>query len=490
MCKKKILGAVIGTALAIGAGAVYAAGGTLEMVAPLGSSVNEGPTYAKEQFAVSGDVALGAVQQVKYTIKTTTVQVDVHAKFKLSSGKWKKALTSSSLVITSCEANGNQIPGVTIIDKGGTSDSEVTFWVQASSSSKLEANCLLTFSFEITEVYALASSTEITVTAELVSATSGNAADDTKSLAFAKSTNGVTVKIVKDKTPGLAIDVARGTLVFAEGIDDTTAKLGTIDLKSNSKKDKTDGASTYTFNASEGTLTITNGPFNASTGANMVFIDFGADGSYTDTGIADTSDIAATVSDDLTTAIFKFTAAQLKDRLYAAGAKNIVMKVDGTTIIDDIGDPPIAAFKLKFATDVTYSGKLAHIEQNGSVCKLFNIPSTAAIDLLNIRVYNRTATENGAVFATLYDESGAVLFENQTLIEDLLAQTVERKTAADIEALLTANPKDPAVTTWSGRAVLVLSSPITNMEAFEGLRSGPGQPLMNLSVGGSGSGCD
>ncbi len=360
--------------------------------------------------------------------------------------------------------------------------------VEAGSASLLQANPLL-FKFKTADVYDLASTGgEISVTVELTSAASGNTADTTESVVVADSKAAVDILIAKDtNNPRAAIDVAQGSTVFIDSIDDTTISLGTIQLDSASPLPTSVTGSAYVFNGTAGSLTVLNGMFAASltndgtTGG--VFIDVGGTTNVYDAG----TDLLATTV-DATTATWTLTTAQLAALYADGGANGIIIKADGTTVINDNSDSPSATLLIEFETDRVISGGLKHVERNGTTCTLYNIPALEATDVLNIRVTNNSATKTGVVLGTLWDKSGTALFTNQTLVAELAPLNTTRLTAENLVTALTESGS--TLTTWGGRAILVLSSDLTDMEAFNLLRNKAGGPLLNMSVGGTGNSCD
>jgi hypothetical protein len=88
----------------------------------------------------------------------------------------------------------------------------------------------------------------------------------------------------------------------------------------------------------------------------------------------------------------------------------------------------------------------------------------------------------------LWDKDGNALFTNQTLVAELAPLNTARLTADNLITALTES--GATVATWAGRAILILSSDLTDMEAFNLLRNSAGGPLLNMSVGGTGNSCD
>jgi hypothetical protein len=127
--------------------------------------------------------------------------------------------------------------------------------------------------------------------------------------------------------------------------------------------------------------------------------------------------------------------------------------------------------------------KLAYIKRNGSVCTLYNIPNAAAVDELSIRLTN-TGSKEGGVRGTLYGLDGVPIFNGVVLVDTLLPYTTVRLSADDVKTAA-------GGTDWAGRAVLTLSSTISegSLEVFGLVRNKAGGPLMNLSAGATGNGC-
>jgi hypothetical protein len=238
--------------------------------------------------------------------------------------------------------------------------------------------------------------------------------------------------------------------------------------------------------AATGDVSVSSAPFNASVtgGTGRVFIDSNNNGTYeeADDFIADeVTDSEATWSLDKT----QIGALVVGSSGCPDGGCNIVIEADGTSQIQQNAEAAIgSATFIVDSKQRTNVGKLLHIKRNGSVCTLYNIPNTAAVDILSVRVTNMSNKE-GLVLGTLRGLDGTVIFTNQTLIEALAPNATAR---VDADALKTlAGGID-----WAGRAVLTLSSTIPegNMEAYGLVRNKAGGPLMNLSAGASGNGCD
>jgi hypothetical protein len=242
-------------------------------------------------------------------------------------------------------------------------------------------------------------------------------------------------------------------------------------------------------------LVISNAPLKASiVDPGKVFIDVNNNGTYeapTSTDAYDKDFIATAVTD--TEATWTLSTAAAKKLVTTCGdtvsSCDIVVVADGTTPVEDQPEAPTATLNLKYSTgDRTTVSKLLHIKRNGTVCTLYNIPNSAAVDELSVRVTNM-GTQDGLVLGTLRALDGTKLFTNKVLAEALTPNSTVRIDAVQLNTLAGGSDTTPA---WTGRAILTLSSnnAIGNMEAYGLVRNKSGGPLMNISAGASGSGCD
>ena len=477
MSKNKILSAAIVAALSTGVQAgefkLLDSGGTAELTTPF--------VYAYEQFPGSGTDALDYQYYAEYTL-ANAISADIYVTFTLSAGTWGSRLSSSDLTLT------NKAISKSIVDQGQTDQSSVQFLV-ASGDTSLAANDKLKLKFKVGGVAGVLSVAGTPIKLDVVFATASGGTgvpDEPKSVSVASSGIGAEIELKKDQTAGdVAIDVARGGTVFLGGLDDTTVSLGTVNISDPSNKLKNkNGTADWSFSASEGTLTIRDGIFAAST-PESVYLDLVSPKTEYNppSGTSSTGDIKAD-SVDPTEATWKLSSDELNQIYTSTTAVPIIVKANGTSIINEEGNPPNATFTIKYATDAVYSGKLRHIERNGMVCKLYNIPNPDATDALSIRVTNKTAL-TGLVLGTLTAMDTTALFTNETLVEALAPQNTVRLGIDDLVAKL-----PEGTTGWAGRAVLTLNSDLTDIEIFGLVRNKAGGPLMNMSLDASGNACD
>jgi hypothetical protein len=200
-------------------------------------------------------------------------------------------------------------------------------------------------------------------------------------------------------------------------------------------------------------------------------------------------------ADEFTTATLAKWALDTADfdALLAAGTeRNIVLSVNSTTeIFENRQTQPRGTLVIKFGSgnSVTRTAFLRHLKKNGTVCTLYNIPPSDALDIVNIRITNDSATVSGFVKGKLRDMDNKLIFQ-KTVVEqgNLEPHQTVRLQMADLTA---------DGSSWTGRAVLTLESniPHPKMQVYGLLRAReatgfPETPLMNMSTGATGNSCD
>jgi len=480
----------------------------------LDNSQENGPAASKP-YASSSDSSTthaGLTMDDRYIYAVYTVEETLSSNFKATFELNNSATFGEDLSLSSGTAldfvahpSGTH-SAVTPSSGGNGGDTEVTFLVQPTDNNGFNrtGDHTLVLRFQLKNLDALQSpNEEIKMTVSLFDS-SGNTQIDTPSETATVATSSRGSKVELNADPGPAeIDVSTGSVNFiGNGITTSTmVSLGSITLGSQSGTIVADG-SIWQFGTSDptpgsATLTILNGNFAASlstdaggTGTGAVFINLANDETYdTDT---DPIDIAAdTLSVD--TATWELSTDEL-DAMIAAGESFITILADGTTEINDFNDPPEATFVVNYSGSKqdSFKKKLLHIKRNGTVCSLYNIPNPTAIDAMNLRITN-TSSKAGVLRGTLRQMDGTVLFKNELLLgtedapETVAPNQTVRLTQDDIDAVNIAAGNESG---WAGRAVLTISSDVTSMEIFGLLRSKSGGPLINMSVGGTGNGCD
>jgi len=480
MSKNKILSAAIVVALSTGVQA-----GEFQLLNKDGDAfTDDAPVYAYEQFLSSGDQQLDYQYYAEYTLGNA-ISADVYVTFTLSAGTWATALGSGNLKIY--RGDSQREVSISIVDQGQTDQSSVQFLVAAATKdSSLAKDDKVRLEFKVGGVAGVLSEQGTSIKLDVAFATASGGTgipDEPKSITVATSDNGATVLVRKDTSPGtVAIDVARGSTVFVNGIDDTTVSLGYVWISTGNKR-KANGIDYWTFDASEGTLTINNGNFGASTTDSVYLNLVDPEEDYNAPPTTDSEGDIKADSVNGTEAIWKLTQDQLQ-HIDGKGEVEIIIKTDGTSEINTESEAPHATLVLKYSTDVVVSDKLRHIKRNGKVCKLYNIPNPDATDALSIRVTNKTG-QTGLVLGTLTAMDATPLFTNKTLIAEFLPQSTVR---LGIDELVAHLPE--GTTTWAGRAVLQVNCNLTDVEVFGLLRNKAGGPLMNMSLDASGYACD
>lgn len=498
--KRKVLYSAMVATLLSHAGGVMAAG--LDMSSWGGAAQTAAPGIASEEISSTGSTSDSGIMSVKY-VTSGSINADFNMVFTLSGGAvWGSTLSSASLT---CTTTGTTCPAITRTGGGAESDSSVTFLVQAATNSVSTAQ-IYSFAFQVTDKFGVLSTSggEIKLTADLVTTygsvvVDGNTPSSDKVETILQSKDGALVELDAEAAGAYLIDVAGGGLSFisSSGSTGSVAKLGTVLITPNGALSFTDFTTTWSLSSSNqtgGTLLITDAPFNASVtgGSGKVFIDVNNNGVYdapTSTTAFDADFLATDVTDDTAKWEFNPTAmdklANGTNGVCKTNACPIVIQADGTTTIQENPSSPTATLSIKYNTGTKDSiGKLLKIKRNGTVCKLYNIPASNAADVLSIRVTN-TSNQEGIVKGTLQGLDGKALFTNEDLIPALASKATERIDAAALKTLA-------GGTDWTGRAVLTISSNIKDgsLEVYALVRNKLGGPLMNLSAGASGNGCD
>jgi hypothetical protein len=359
----------------------------------------------------------------------------------------------------------------------------------------------LFFRFQLQDLEALQSpGEEIKMTVSIFDQTGTNQTDTpTPTATVASSSRGAKISLDTIATSA-QIDVSQESKKFVGSIiDETTVALGTLTVSSVTNGPLKDDGTPWVFatddpSPNSATLTISEGNFAASLNSpGEVFIDLGGDGIYS---AADNDILTSTLEEDFATWELSSDDLQNISGANAEGKVYLVIKADNTTEINAFKEAPQATFVLDFGSGNvdTYSSKLRHIKRNGTVCTLYNIPNPNALDTASIRVTNTSAVE-GRVMGTLRALDGTDIFTNKELVATLAPFATVRLGPGDLDpiernqAWLDAGGAD-AGAGWPGRAVLTISSNIQSMEVFGLARNKTGGPLTNLSVGGSGNGCE
>jgi hypothetical protein len=536
MRQNKVLSLAIASALSMGAGSIASAG-ELAISYGTGSLVKDGaPTFASEYFfggdktVLDGSAGAGTADALsgttnnyddryiyaRYQFEFSLGEEDFLAKFALNNSAALGGTdgvglgTGSTLDFVSKPSGTHAAATISgAFGAGGNEgDTQVTFLVQPDNTSSLSKGDELLFRFQLSDLEALKSpGEEIKLTVGIYnlggqSLLDGAAVTET----VAKSMKGCDIDLDTDSSSTVEIDVETGSINFiGSPKTPTSVALATLSIGSASgaiKADATDWACmTDDQKPNSATLTVVDGNFGASlTDPGKVFLDLDDDGIFDED--ATPADIAAT-SLEADIATWELSSDQLVDIAGSASDAKIMIIADGTTEINDFSDPPQATFVIDYGSGNTdpYSKKLRHIKRNGTVCTLYNVPNPNATDEGNIRVTN-TSGKEGKLLGTLRALDGTNIFTNKVLLETIGVNETVRLTPAELDAIEkdggwlidweadTARNPTGSESGWPGRAVLTISSNLSSMEVFGLVRNKAGGPLTNMSVGGSGNGCD
>lgn len=508
MKQNKILGAAIIAALSLG-GVSYTQAGTFkltninnnappadgfEVPAELFSGASEGPVPS------SGDII------VEYILEKT-IDKDVFVAFELLNSTWQEtSYTAESLQIT--PTAGKTKPSSTIVERTPT---KLMFSVGTGSEPLFATNTMtLKFSLQGEGVALLADAgTEVKLSVEIYAVGDPNKSprESSKTIPIVKSQTGVDLHFSLDGLNS-QIDVAEGAKLFVNSVDPKAAILGKMGLEVDTAlKDLTFSTGWDWTDAFEtGTLIVKPGPFSASVShlpdpadaPKLVFIDVGSNSCVYDDGV----DLPATsVSSEGESYVAQWellvgdTAEAGVEDLNTDIANNaicVAVEEGNQTIIEPTENVPEMLLTLDFAGKDQYSKKLHHIKRNGTVCHLYNIPNPDAIDNVNIRLTNISGREGNLVQGSMRDQDDNVIFQDVDLLE---GGTIAPKATKvfNITKLVELSTANGGKDTWPARAVLTITSDLTSMEVFGLLRAkttdGSIAPLMNMSLGATGSGC-
>ena len=307
----------------------------------------------------------------------------------------------------------------------------------------------------------------------------------------------------------MVIDVGESGRKFKIGANEagaapaTLANLGTMKLTvSNMMGCDLTNAWTPAGDANKAAkLVITNGPFAASTAANRVFLD-----TNSDDGICNNADIPATATKVTETRAEWATStlgnAQLDGLIDKTSNICVTVAANNTTEINETENAPQATLTVNYddghQKGVLYpSGTLSHIKKNGIICQVYNVTDNTKPDFTNIRVTNRS-DRNGTLTFSLRDMVGETKFDSVPMQKVVNFETGETQAVESITPNQTIRFTSHDLTKTAndvafGRGVLTIGSDLVNMEVFALLRNqsvGGSNPLLNLSVGASGNGCD
>lgn len=297
----------------------------------------------------------------------------------------------------------------------------------------------------------------ISVESGEVAFTGGDSTDDEIVLATLKIENKTSKTVLAD-----AIFCPNGTNVFQLGSTVTGACAGVGSVS----------GSTVTKSA----FTITGGQLAASITEGGVKLGSGA----------------ATAATDESTVTIKLSDTLL-DTIATEGNTGVPVSlvVNGVDKINVPENPPLAGLNIiytatNFQSTVLENVELPLIKLDGVTCTVYNVPPVGAADNSSIRITNKSSIA-GTVVATLYDGLTG---------DELFTETLNGGDNIDSKATLAITPailqELNGGTAWGGRAVLKLTSTLSDIEVMALLREvadAVNAPVTNLSTGATGNGC-
>lgn len=530
MHKKRALQVAVAGVLSLGI--TVAQAGDLKMITSSSvSNITNEPaisvsdlTYAYEQFdetRTTPQTSLSYPFRVVYQFASniTSVNNDFYVTMTLSEGAaWDSDLQQPNKFKLVKNDGAPTTVSISRADGGAIGENKVIYLVQASKASISNAD-ILDFNFNIRADKPLSApggQVQLTVQVNLATGsdfTAGKIIDVPLTIPIATSAEAMTISITGggvDTTGTGYISVEENSLKFTgTAVKDNGLRIdyGTITLKPSvgsgllsTKALNTLPKATASdiwnpvLDFDRGLLTIKDGNFNAS-------------GAPTDGNVyvevpSPTLKVNAT-SIDLAErkAEWDLKPADLSN-IYG-GVRTMYLMVTGATAIEEYRQlEPVGTFQVKMKTRSNFiqvSSKVRHLKKNGTVCTLYNIPDSTALDRLNIRLTNDSTT-TGFVKGRLRRMDGTDVYTSETtnpyleliaLGTDALGPNQTRRLDAN------AVSKSGAYT-WDGRAVLTLESNIPDgkLQVFGLLRaaSAPAglseSPLMNMSTGATGNSCD
>lgn len=493
MNHNKILGAAIVAALSMGGGIAQAAP-SFDMTAPVAST----PTIAMELF--NNNAADDETQALPSTSTFTTkytlglgvedankVTQPFTVIYTLTNGVWDNPPLATQFSLE----DAGSAPSITYQE---VTETLVKYGVSVTDATPISGETKLVldgFKALVKKNQFASSDAEVKLNIDITGGATASA-----TLTLAKSGQGVFVNFTPNNED-VQIDVGTAGKTFVGGAyAPNAANLGTIMIKYADPKLKGfDLATDWNAKTSgDGVVTaaslkVTKGPFAASTTNNRVFIDTNNSGCAAYEG---GTDITATVSGTETATFSGVQALFPADLATVPTTNKICVAVPGTAEINETTDAPQATLTAKYTNrtaGVPYpAGKLLHITKNGVICTVYLVTDgVTTSDTSNIRVTNRSSV-NGTLTGTLTDQNGDSVFTNVELATNVKPyQTIYLGSTDLVNKAKAAGHSGEFV-----RGNLTIGSDLQKMEVFALLRNKASsvQPLLNMSLGASGNGCD
>ncbi|MDM8567351.1 hypothetical protein QUF74_17090 [Candidatus Halobeggiatoa sp. HSG11] len=468
----------------------------------------------------SSTKSLGEVSSFFEFKRKANIIYSIYIDYTLIGGEFSANLDGFNTSHIDWATNSTTNAQITKISGGSAGDTTVRFLLQAEGtgntikatdsitgdmSASTTTKDVLKFNFTPDSTSGLINSGgTVKLKAEWGAANTTFVVDDSATVTLFQSKADVTIAFTPD-SPAAQIDVTEGSKKFIDGISETAITLGTLkidDTTSGTTIIPGSGANTVT-----GSLYIENGPFQASTteAGGMVFLGIKNDTcTFTEDTVA--GDNSGDVLGVLDGNNVLFTLAEEHVEAMEGNEVDICVVVaeENTTDINPTDQRPSASLTLNYVDadkDITSTGTLAITKRNGTACTIYNVPHKQASDLGFYRFINKT-TKEAMVLGSLTDRDGTVHLKDQELgtapAKGTLVVTAEQLHDYAVAQTGAAEEKP-----WKGRALLSINSDSTDMDVYGLLRAKNTKdvtmngiipttmgPLINISAGASGNGCD
>jgi len=444
-----------------------------------------GTKYAKELFGDSAPVIPSTANAAALYTVDGDINVSFDISFTLSDGEFSQDPT-----LAIADSGGDYTAAITK-KSGGSNSNTVVYNVNAgstSSSLSLMSGDQLMLAYQIKDAASLGGDNgKVELSADLKTPFTNILVNPARKVVAALSEQAIEAQLTPEVDGTINISVADESKLFTgeDGAyqNTTTARIGYINIDNKTDVMASDGINAFIIGGSstdaqtEGSkLEITGGQFAAS-------ID--SPGKVELNGVG----IQATVSEDGGTATFELEDADIGAIVGAGDKVGIHIVVDSATAINTVENPPQASLLIDFtednAADISLEPvDLRQIKKDGTVCVLYNIPNSTALDTLNIRLTNDSSID-GTITAKMYDKDGAAVGPAEGIILNDGNPLGAGKTIR-----ITADQLESAGFSWTKRGIMELTSTLPKLEVLLLLRNAETGILTNLSFGASGSSCN
>jgi hypothetical protein len=527
MRKNRILGLAVATALSLPMGVAQA--GTFENVEngtvdsafskssatvvgetaiSMSSSEDGGVQYALELFGgtpsptkLPNDETSSSDWAAAQYVVDGTINVDFNVEFTLDGAKF--AADEHPRLGMNTESS----PSVTF-DGGGKEQSTVQFTVTSVNTDNVNDGEALMFLYRLGEAGNLATKDGQVKLSISLKDTNGVSVNSGRQITVATAKESVTVKGEPETDGTIKISVGDDSKKFTNANDNdegafissTVARIGrftidnadTLPVGSDGETEfKTGAAATNDGEVAQATIAITGGQFAASKSGGQVYVCALDDDAKIGTAANATDDTTATI--ELTNDNVASIVAETD------GEVGICMSVDQSSEINTVENPPSAKltidYKQDYVNDIETTFDLRQISKDGTVCRVYLIPSTESPrEKMNIRITNDSSV-SGKLLGRLFKEDGTEVGPAGGIEFDTDPNDGVDKTplGAGKTFYLNAEGLEGAgFEHWgaANRPMLVLTSTLPDLEVLSMMRHVESRYLFNMSLGATGASCE